>query len=137
MWIKQVGCDCPECGPDPCTAGCACTFNANDQIFTDDNTYDWTSVNSVDHDISIAVTGYANCDTGFSACGFDLLHWFQIRVYADLTLLYDSGCIHANFSTTATVPAGTTTLRIVIDDPCGAHCGCESGGGGSWEVACI
>jgi hypothetical protein len=137
MWIKQVGCDCPECGVDACTEGCVCDFYDGNNIFAYDHTYDWTTFNAIDHDIAIDVENYGACDTGYSACGYDLTHYFQIEIYADATLIYDSGCVSANLTSSVTVPADTVDLRIVVSDPCGGHCGCESGGLGDWYVYCL
>lgn len=132
-WLKTVGCDCPECGPDPCTAGCACSFNANDAVQVGhDDTYDWTSVNAIDHDISVAVTNYAPCDAPISAP-----YYYRIQIDADGVSIYDSGCITGNLSTSTTVPAGTLALRIRVTPYCTAVDCAEFGGAGDWAVNCI
>lgn len=104
-WLKTVGCDCPECGPDPCTAGCACTF----------------------HNIYVTAEGTVGIITEHASAGsnFIVSHSVDIEIqidagtltfdlYADGVLIYSSGVITVGTTFgSATVPAGTATLTAV------------------------
>jgi hypothetical protein len=128
-WLKTVGCDCEECGPDSCTPGCFCEISPNDLIFDTDQHYDVSACTPVDREITISVSDYEACDTGGSPD-----YYYRIEIYADAALIYDSGCITGNLSPTdATLPAGTADLNIVVTAYC-SGAPCESGGGGSWLV---
>jgi hypothetical protein len=129
-WLKTVGCECTECGPDPCTPGCFCELSPNDliQIGADDH-YDVSACTPVDRELSVSVYNYADCGSGGSPA-----YYYQIEIYADASLIYDSGCITGNLSATAvTMPAGTLDLNIVVTPYCSGSA-CTSGGNGSWEV---
>ena len=115
-WLKTVGCECPECGPDPCTTAC-CSLDIGDQSAGDTvDTYDVTGKFTVDHSIFIRVTA----DAGGGATA-------RFQVAFNGSTLYDSGCISSSSaSTTVTGPSGTTSIVVTITAPC-------SGGTSGWD----
>lgn len=122
-YIKAVGCDCPECGPDPCDPGCVCDLFIGLE-FSEDNTYDVTGQFVLEHDLSVT---QASWTCAFFGGGF-FTGSSRIYVYANASLLYDSGCVSGAISATVTIPAGTTSLRLVHVHDCLSQC--ESGGVG-------
>lgn len=114
MWIKQVGCDCPECGPDPCTDGCACDFFYSDDVTASFSTsIDVTGYFTTSHDLYISI----NPDDPSSG---------RIQVTAG-TASWDSGCISSSggtaVDTVITVPAGVTSIDLVFTYGCGSPSG--------------
>lgn len=112
MWLKQVGCECVECGPAPCTgADCICNLSLN----TDggdagyDETFDVTGQFPTAQDLGIDLETYTIQD--------------ELLIYADGTLVYDSGCIGAHVTTAVSIPAGTTSIRVVIVPDCAGGTG--------------
>lgn len=117
-WLKTVGCDCPECGPDPCTAGCYCDFNYSDaQSAAFSTTFDVTGQFITTHDVLFE----------YSVNPFSGSEWiFEITVGG--VSVFSTGCLNGvGGSTTISVPAGTTEIGINIVD-----CGTEPG---DWEAA--
>lgn len=118
MWIKQVGCECAECGPDECTAGeCLCNLNLNtaggDAGY--DETFDVTGDFVSNRDIYVDFESYTIKD--------------QLIIKANGSTIYDSGCIGAHVTPTVTVPGGTTSVEIIVVPDC------EGGTGTAWTVA--
>ena len=109
-WLKTVGCQCPECGPDPCTPGCPCNVSeihsGGNEGF--DQTFD---LNSSGHPLGAA----ASLDVDYD---FDVVVSDQIQVYIDGVLEYDSGCVLGTGGTTIALPAGAETVRVVITAQC-------------------
>lgn len=128
-WLKTVGCNCPECGPDPCTPGCFCEIAPNDslQIAVDDH-YDVSGCSPVDRELTVEVYSYSAC------AGPTPNYTYRIQIFADAVSIYDSGCTTGNISLVGvTMPAGTSDLNIVVTPFCTGSA-CESGGTGSWQV---
>lgn len=48
----------------------------------------------------------------------------QLRIYADGTLIHDSYCVNTSGSTVVTIPAGTTSIRYLIEGGCSAPLPC-------------
>lgn len=109
-WLKTVGCDCPECGDDPCDPGCPCTFFATDQdVDSRTDIYDVTGQFIISHDLSIQVAVDASV---FASASFE--------VFADGVSVYSSGClVSTGDSTVVSIPAGTTEISITIVTVCG------------------
>jgi hypothetical protein len=107
-WLKTVGCDCPDCGPDPCTPGCLCTFaETAGGTASDDITWDVTGQFIIEHDINYLFAG--EVDPGN----------YRLQILADGVTLFDSGCVTDPGGGILTIPAGTTSLRIIITVGCG------------------
>ncbi len=101
MFIKQVGCECEECGPSPCESDCGCLFYYGDTGTTDAYA-------------SFDVTGEFLTEQGVS-WDVDIGGGASITVYADGVLVYSTGCQTDFFdSTVITIPAGTTTLAVQV-----------------------
>jgi hypothetical protein len=124
MWIKQVGCDCEECGPDQCTDACVCDFTAYIEV-NQDLTFDVTDLFIVAHDMSIFIEPVECHYWG----GGDGPAYSRLQVWANGSLIYDSGCVSGGISTTVTIPAGTTSLNLINTYDCNSLC--ESGGPGN------
>lgn len=125
-YIQGINC-AAGCTTDPC----GCDFGVGSDLPGFDTTFDVTGQFDADHDVDIEVFDYAACDT---PVGRDLS--YRVRIDADGSSIYDSGCVtSSSISTSATVPAGTTSLRIRTEVDCSSPC--ESGGGGSWTVTCV
>lgn len=117
MWIKQVGCECEECGPDPCTDACICNFYRELEPNVDE-TLDVTGLFIVEHEISIELLG-GDCHL---LGGGDGPRYQRIQVYGNSSLIYDSGCISGGISTTIFIPAGTTSLNLINTYDCTSIC---------------
>lgn len=104
-WFKTVGCDCPECGPDPCTAGCACTF---EETFTTTVGFEGTTGDTWD------VTGQFIIEQDLEIICANTGATRQVIVKADGVTIYDSGSTSGGISTVVAVPAGTTSLQLVL-----------------------
>ncbi len=102
VFIRSVGCDCPECGPDPCTAGCDCTFNEQANT-TDGSTGTVSEDFAAGSNFVIAHTVYIDVVIDSGVLVFNL--------YADAVLVYTTGSIGAGTTSgSASIPAGTTTI---------------------------
>lgn len=132
IYIKSIGCDCPECGADTCDTGCACDFAANIE-FDGDDTYDVTGQFIVEKSLSVTQASWTcaffsgGVHTGSS----------QIKVYANSVLIYDSGCVSGAITAIVTVPSGTTSLRLVHVDDCLSECESDGVGDRSAYFSCI
>ena len=121
IWIPALGCECTECGPDPCTPGCACTFTASEFGDTGGSyVYDVTGQFVFESDLSITFVAPAPTATA------------RLQVYADGVSVYDSGCISTGASATVAIPAGTTEIEAVVTI-------CVSTGEDDWsfDLACV
>jgi hypothetical protein len=121
-FLRTVGCECSECGPDPCTAGCECDLFQSIE-FDGDDTLDVTGQFVFAQNLSVTQDSWTCEDGGVFVTGSS-----QIQVYANGSLLYDSGCVSGAISTTVSIPAGTTILRLVHVHDCLNQC--DSGGVG-------
>jgi hypothetical protein len=111
-FLKTVGCECPDCGPDECTGGCPCDVSVSD-----------TGVNvGYDQTFNLNSSGDPLGNDASLVIDYDMdtVIADQMRVYIDGVLAYDSGCVLNTGGTTITVPAGSTTVRVVIIDDCTA-----------------
>lgn len=118
IWIKMAkkggNCDCPECGPDPCTAGCACDFE-----YFDTPTASFST--------SIDVTGYfITAHDLFISISPDDPSSGRLQVTAGAAS-WDSGCVSSTggvaVSTVITVPAGVTSIGLTFTYGCGTPAG--------------
>lgn len=109
-WIKTVGCDCPECGPDACTPGCVCNFS-------------YSNLASASYTDSLDVTGQFIIGQNLNVfINPDVLSSGRLEVSAG-SASWDSGCRGptSSASTTLAVDAGTTAIDITFTY------GCDSG----------
>jgi hypothetical protein len=105
MWIKQVGCDCPDCGADECDPGCACTFG---DTFTTTTGFEGTTGDVWD------VTGQFIIEQDLQIICGNTGATRQVIVEANGVSIYDSGSTTGGISTIVAVPAGTTTLELIL-----------------------
>lgn len=110
-----------------CNSCCGCDIDvAHNDGTGGDTTLDVSDQFYEAHDVAINVTGgTCNRSAGCGGGGFQPEYW-RSRIYANGSLIYDSGCITGNVSTTVNVSAGTTSLRFLTETDCN-NC-CESGG---------
>jgi hypothetical protein len=111
VFIRSVGCSCPECGPDPCIeTACFCETSPQVIASADTQSANYNTYGSfpADRDIDIEVgVGPGSGNTGRGV------------IKADGTTMYDSGCLsNGLYFDVATVPAGTITLEIIATAPC-------------------
>lgn len=110
-FLKNAGCECAECGPDPCTSGC-CAF-ATGEVFGNtsaSDVYDVTGDFALERDISIV------WEVGPGGSNYA-----RLQVFADGIEIYNSGCVNAAGGSplpTATVPAGTEEITITVTAGC-------------------
>lgn len=119
-FFKTVGCDC-DCGPDPCTSGCPCTFDETQTIpafFTGTKTDNYPAGSNFDTDRTVSII--------ISNPGMHI----DVSVLADGASIYDSGLITGSTTTTASVPAGTSVITIETEVILTID------GSGTVEVAC-
>ena len=106
-YLKTVGCDCPECPPDPCDPGCECTLFYEESVSGDfSDAIDVTGQFLVAQDIQITINP-------------DVLSSGRLIVTAGAAS-WDSGCVPggAPSSTVITVPGGTTTITVDLTYGC-------------------
>lgn len=107
-WLKQVGCECEECGPDPCTSGCETFCNLSLDTAGGESGYDQT------FDVTGDFGSARNIFIDFEA--FTIKD--QLLIDANGVNIYDSGCIGGNVTPTVLVPAATTSARVRIIPHC-------------------
>lgn len=110
-----------------CGGGCGCEFGVEVEP-NDDFTFDVTGLFCWAHDVQVDIDPFECYFFAEAGGGFNVASR-RIEIYANAVLIYDSGCVHAGITTNVTVPAGTTSLRIVNTYDCAGQC--ESGGDGS------
>ena len=119
--VKSKGCECANCEDDPCEEGvcfCNLTLNTSGGDAGYDNTFDVTGDFVGARNIAVDFESYTVKD--------------QLLIYANGSLIYDSGCIGAHVTPTVSVPGGTTTARVVV------VANCEGTTGTAWvlSIAC-
>lgn len=126
MWIKQVGCDCEECGPDPCTPGaCLCNLALN--------TEGGEAGYSQEFDTGTGFVSARDLYIVFESFGIK----DQLLIIADGITVYDSGCV-GTFGTpltpTVTIPGGTASVVVQVIP----HCDPLDSGATAWtlEITC-
>lgn len=116
IFIKSVGCDCPECGPDPCTAG---------GCFCDGGLTAFATSAGTDSD-SRATYGSFLVDTEVYlefGIGPEVCSKARLTIKADGVTIYDSGCLtYGSYTDSVTVPAGTALLELIVDAGCDSAC---------------
>lgn len=125
-FLKNAGCECAECGPDPCTSGC-CAFSTG-EVFGNtsaSDVYDVTGDFALERDIIISWS-----------LGPGGTNYARLQVFADGVEIYNSGCVNAGpgASENATVPAGTLEITVTVTADC------DGGGapelGWSYQILC-
>lgn len=113
-WLKTVGCDCPECGPTPCDAGCFCGFAyATDDGGPVSTAFDVTGQFITDHDLSFDF-----------ATGPEPTASWNFEITLDGVSVFSSGCIlFGSSGTVIAVPAGTTEIGLIVTDCSGIEIG--------------
>jgi hypothetical protein len=112
-WLKTVGCDCDDCGPDACTPACDCLLS-----YFDSGTSDWSDVidlvgqfipgNELMINYQLGATDEPGCNG-------------QVLVWVDGDLIFDSGCVSGNLDPTGYViafPAGAAVLEYEVTVDC-------------------
>jgi hypothetical protein len=79
-------------------------------------------------DDTFDVTGDFPCSVDVSVQWTATTDGTSFIVYANASSIYSSGCLTSNGSTSITIPAGTTSLRVTAD------CGCAVGPGSAFSV---
>jgi hypothetical protein len=98
---------CLNCSSDPCVeADCFCnlTLNTAGGALGYDETFDVTGDFTSARNIYIDFNAFTVKD--------------QLLIYANGSLIYDSGCISGNVTPTVNVPSGTTSARVVVVPDC-------------------
>lgn len=123
VWIKQPpNCDC-GCGADPCTNDCPCTFS---------DSFGGTTSQSVTDAVGGQFITSHNLQYSL-AYEIDPAD-YRLEIYANGSLVYDSGCVHSTtVSGSVSIPSGTTSLRFDITVGCGGR---PSAPGWFLEVNC-
>ena len=117
-WLKTVDCECAGCGSTPCSVDeCLCAVDLNTSGGDDgyDHTFDTTGDFTSARDVYVDFQSYTVKD--------------QLRIYANGTLVYDSGCIGAHVTPTVSIPSGTTSVRVEVVP------NCDSGSGTAWILS--
>ena len=104
IFIPAVNC-CTTCTTRPCDT-CFCGLNLNtaggDAGY--DNTFSTPTEFATARNIYVGFESYTIKD--------------RLMIYANWVLVYDSGCIAGYVSPTILIPAGTTTVRVVVIPNC-------------------
>jgi hypothetical protein len=105
-WLKTVGCECDECGPDPCTAGCPCgiyieTFIPAGTSGIWSEFFDTTDEFIFDHDVDVFQSNLGSVKA--------------VSIFADGVLVHSGSYTGAALTVTITIPAGTTEIEIQVD----------------------
>jgi hypothetical protein len=74
---------------------------------------------------TVSATG---CGPVFVTYDMDTVVYDRLKVYADASLIYDSGCVLGSGGSTINIPPGTTTITVTVDADCTG-----SGGGTIWS----
>lgn len=113
-WLKTVGCDCPDCGVDPCTPGCQCVFAYDDsQGAAFSTTFDVTGEFITGHDLRFEYDTRGESGSSWN---------FEITI--DGVTAYSTGCVYQNTGVhVLSVPAGTIEIGFIITDCSGTEIG--------------
>jgi hypothetical protein len=126
VFITSTGCG----DATPCTNGCSsCGWGGTVAAY--DQTFDVTGNFEFAGGLDIQTYNYQTCDW---PTGRDFS--YKITVYANSVIIYQSECLAHGIGTQPTVPAGTTSIRIVIATGC-QDGECESGGTAEWLITCV
>jgi hypothetical protein len=107
IFVKSLNCLCSTCGTDPCIAElCFCDLTLN------------TAGGSAGYDETFNVTGDFTAARNIYIDFNSFTVKDQLLIYANGSLIYDSGCISGNVTPTVNVPSGTTSARVVVVPDC-------------------